>query len=112
MADPLALGDFTPILQNVYLPIRKKIFPMNTVLAAQARKLGPDQRLLGGAVHLVDPIDGGGFDRRGPTVSGRRPISRTTFTGHAHDAFPQGFADNINSVATTGSKQLWGIKKP
>lgn len=42
MADPIALQDFTPVLQNVYLPIRKKIFPVNTVLAAQARKLGPE----------------------------------------------------------------------
>lgn len=42
MADPQTLQDFTGVLQNVYLPIRKNLFPMNTVLAAQARKLGPD----------------------------------------------------------------------
>src|SRR5258708_14903947 len=42
MADPQILQDFTPVLKNVYLPIRKKIFPINTVLAAQARKLGPE----------------------------------------------------------------------
>ena len=42
MADPLALADFTPVLQNVYLPIRKKIFPINTVLLANARKMGPE----------------------------------------------------------------------
>lgn len=48
MADPLILQDFTPIMQNVYLPIRKKIFPINTVLAAQARKLGPEHVTYGG----------------------------------------------------------------
>ena len=42
MADPQILQDFTPVLKNVYLPIRKKIFPINTVLLAQARKLGPE----------------------------------------------------------------------
>jgi len=42
MAEPQVLQDFTPVLKNVYLPIRKKIFPINTVLLAQARKLGPE----------------------------------------------------------------------
>lgn len=42
MATPLSLQDFTPVLKNVYLPFRKKIFPVMTVLLAQARKIGPE----------------------------------------------------------------------
>jgi hypothetical protein len=65
MADPLILQDFTPVLQNVYLPIRKKIFPINTVLAAQARKLGPERVTYGGNDLFFDVK----VDRRGGFVS-------------------------------------------
>lgn len=41
--NPLELQDFTPVLKNIYLQIRKKIFPINTVLLAQARKIGADK---------------------------------------------------------------------
>lgn len=43
MATPLDLQDFTPVLKTVYLPYRKKIFPRNTVLLAQAQKAGADR---------------------------------------------------------------------
>jgi hypothetical protein len=42
MATPIQLQDFTPVLKSVYLPFRKKIFPVMTVLLAQARKVGPE----------------------------------------------------------------------
>lgn len=61
MADPQSLQDFTPVMQNIYLPIRKKIFPINTVLAAQARKLGPDKVTYGGNDLFFDVK----VDRRG-----------------------------------------------
>ena len=65
MADPLILQDFTPIMQNVYLPIRKTIFPINTVLAAQARKLGPEHVTYGGNDLFFDVKVG----RRGSFIS-------------------------------------------
>ena len=61
MADPIELQDFTPILQNVYLPIRKDIFPVNAVLLAQARKLGPEHVTYAGNDLFFDVV----VDRRG-----------------------------------------------
>jgi hypothetical protein len=74
MADPQILQDFTPVMQNVYLPIRKKIFPINTVLAAQARKLGPEH------------VNYGGNDLFFDVKTGRRG----SFTSSAIGALPQG----------------------
>lgn len=65
MADPQTLQDFTPVLKNVYLPIRKKIFPINTVLLAQARKLGPEHVTYAGNDLFFDVK----VDRRGGFVS-------------------------------------------
>jgi len=65
MADPTSLQDLTPILQNVYLPIRKKIFPINTVLLAQARKLGPEHVTYAGNDLFFDVK----VDRRGGFTS-------------------------------------------
>lgn len=65
MADPLILQDFTPVLKNVYLPIRKKIFPINTVLLAQARKLGPEHVTYAGNDLMFDVK----VERRGGFVS-------------------------------------------
>jgi hypothetical protein len=65
MADPIALQDFTGVLQNVYLPIRKKIFPINTVLLANARKLGPEHVTYAGNDLFFDVK----VDRRGGFTS-------------------------------------------
>lgn len=65
MAEPQVLQDFTPVLKNVYLPIRKKIFPINTVLLAQARKLGPEHVTYAGNDLFFDVK----VDRRGGFVS-------------------------------------------
>lgn len=65
MAEPLSLIDFTPVLKNVYLPIRKKIFPINTVLLAMARKLGPEHVTYAGNDLFFDVK----VDRRGGFVS-------------------------------------------
>ena len=75
MADPQILQDFTPVLKNVYLPIRKKIFPINTVLLAQARKLGPEHVTYAGNDLFFDVK----VERRGGFVSsaaGFLPTSR------------------------------------
>lgn len=65
MADPQILSDFSGVMQNVYLPIRKKIFPINTVLAAQARKIGPEHVNYGGNDLFFDVKTG----RRGSIIS-------------------------------------------
>jgi len=65
MADPIALSDFTGVLQNIYLPIRKKIFPINTVLLANARKLGPEHVTYAGNDLFFDVK----VDRRGGFTS-------------------------------------------
>lgn len=65
MAEPQVLQDFTPVLKNVYLPIRKKIFPINTVLLAQARKLGPEHVTYAGNDLFFDVK----VERRGGFVS-------------------------------------------
>lgn|SRR5574341_774500 len=65
MADPTSLQDFTPILQNVYLPVRKKIFPINTVLLAAARRLGPERVTYAGNDLMFDVK----VDRRGGFTS-------------------------------------------
>lgn len=65
MAEPQILQDFTPVLKNVYLPIRKKIFPINTVLLAQARKLGPEHVTYAGNDLFFDVK----VERRGGFVS-------------------------------------------
>ena len=75
MADPQILQDFTPVLKNVYLPIRKKIFPINTVLLAQARKLGPEHVTYAGNDLFFDVK----VERRGGFVSsaaGFLPVSQ------------------------------------
>ena len=38
MADYLDLEDLTPVLKSVYLPVRKKAFPLMTPLLAQAKR--------------------------------------------------------------------------
>lgn len=43
MANFQDLADVTPVLKNVYLPIRKKVFPLSTPLAAASRRGGPDR---------------------------------------------------------------------
>jgi hypothetical protein len=43
MADYFDVQDMTPVLKNVYLPVRKKVFPFMSVLLAQASRGGPDR---------------------------------------------------------------------
>lgn len=65
MATPLQLQDFTPVLKNVYLPFRKKIFPVMTVLLANARKVGPETVTYAGNDLFFDVK----VDRRGGFVA-------------------------------------------
>jgi hypothetical protein len=58
MAEPHPLGEFAPILKNVYLPIRKKAWPKMSVLAAQARKIGPETAKFAGNDLFFDVVVG------------------------------------------------------
>src|SRR5258706_7374137 len=74
MADPQVLQGFPRFLKTVSLPIRKKIFPINTVLLAQARKLGPEHVTYAGNDLMFDVK----VERRGGFVSsanGFLPVS-------------------------------------
>jgi hypothetical protein len=66
--NPLELQDFTPVLKNYYLPYRKSVFPINTVLLAQARKFGADKVEYAGNDLFFDVK----VDRRGGFVSSAR----------------------------------------
>lgn len=63
MTEPHPLGEFTAVLKNVYLPIRKKAWPKMSVLAAQARKIGPEEAKFAGNDLFFDVVLGrrGGF---------------------------------------------------
>lgn len=68
MANIETLADLSPILKNVYLPIRKKAFPFMTPLLAQAKRGGPDRvRYAGNDLFFVVKLD-----RRGGFVSSAR----------------------------------------
>ncbi len=63
MPEPHELSEFTPILKNVYLPLRKKAWPKMSVLAAQAQKIGPEKVKFAGNDLFFDVVLGrrGGF---------------------------------------------------
>jgi hypothetical protein len=61
----LEMQDFTPVLKNVYLPYRKSVFPVNTVLLAQAKKFGAEKVDYAGNDLFFDVK----VDRRGGFVS-------------------------------------------
>jgi hypothetical protein len=83
------LNDFTPVLKNVYLPFRKNIFPRNTVLLAQARKIGPEKvKYAGNDLFFDVKVDRrGGFSssargffpeaKNAPEKQGRLSVART-----------------------------------
>lgn len=64
-ANPVDLAVFTPVLKNVYLPFRKKAFPILTPLLAQVKKSGPDRVTYAGNDLFFDVKVG----RRGGFVS-------------------------------------------
>jgi len=64
-ANPVDLAAFTPVLKNVYLPFRKKAFPMLTPLLAQVKKAGPDRVSYAGNDLFFDVK----VDRRGGFIS-------------------------------------------
>ena len=67
MADFQDLQDFTPILKNVYLPVRKKAFPLMTVLLAQAKKGGTRVKYSGNDLFFTVKLD-----KRGGFISSAR----------------------------------------
>lgn len=58
MAEPHPMSDFNAVLKNVYLPIRKKAWPKSSVLAAQARKIGPEEAKFTGSDLFFDLVVG------------------------------------------------------
>lgn len=52
--NPHELQDFTEVLKNVYLPIRRKAFPLSTPLLANARRGGPRTVQYGGNDLIFD----------------------------------------------------------
>jgi hypothetical protein len=72
--EPHELSEFSPILKNVYLPIRKNAWPKMSVLAAQAKKIGPEHAKFAGNDLFFDVKVGrrGGFVS---SVSGFAPES-------------------------------------
>lgn len=92
MANYQDLADLTGVLKNVYLPVRKKAFPMMTPLLAAAKRGGPDRvRYSGNDLFFNVKIDrrGGmvasanGFlpdSQDAPERQGRLGIARTYFT--------------------------------
>lgn len=62
------LEDLTAVLKNVYLPVRKKVFPMLTPLVANARRGSPDNVRYAGNDLFFDVKLG----RRGGFVSSQR----------------------------------------
>lgn len=66
--DPQELQDFTQVLKTVYLPVRKKAFPLMTPLLANARRGGPQSVRYGGHDLVFDVKLG----RRGGFVSSTR----------------------------------------
>ena len=67
MADFQDLQDFTPILKNVYLPVRKKAFPLMTVLLSQAKKGGTRVKYSGNDLFFTVKLD-----KRGGFISSAR----------------------------------------
>jgi hypothetical protein len=63
--NPLDIQDFAPVLKNYYLPYRKNVFPINTVLLAQSKKFGADKVEYAGNDLFFDVK----VDRRGGFVS-------------------------------------------
>lgn len=65
---PQELQDFSEVLKTVYLPVRKKAFPLMTPLLANARRGGPESVTWGGHDLIFDVKLG----RRGGFVSSGR----------------------------------------
>ena len=61
----LDVQQFEPVLKNVYLKVRKKVFPINVVGLAIARRIGPDKVTYTGRDLFFDVK----FGRRGGFVS-------------------------------------------
>jgi hypothetical protein len=74
MAEPHELVEFAPVLKNVYLPIRKNAWSKMSVLAAQAKKIGPEHAKFAGNDLFFDVKVGrrGGFVA---SASGKLPES-------------------------------------
>ncbi len=107
MADFQDLQDLSPVLKNVYLPVRKKMFPLMTVLLSQARKGGPDRvTYAGNDLFFVVKVD-----RRGGFVSSARgflPESKTADERQGRLSIARTYAvvqvDGLNAKASSDTR--------
>lgn len=107
MAEPHPLGEFTPILKNVYLPIRKKAWPKMSVLAAQARKIGPETARFAGNDLFFDVVVG----RRSGFVASAQGFAPESLTAREKQGrlgiarnYAKLFVDGLSLKATSDPK--------
>jgi len=110
MPNPEILSDFTPIMKNVYLPFRKKLFPMLTPLLAQARRGGPKRVKYGGNDLFFDVK----VERRGGFVAssgGYFPDSKTAREKQGRlsiaRTYVKVFVDGLALKATANKKSAY-----
>ena len=107
---PHELQDFTPILKDVYLPVRKKAFPLMTPLLANARRFGKKEVQYGGN-DLFFQVKLG---RRGGFIASARgflPDSKIAVEKRGRLSIARTYAtvslDGLAIKATAGSKSSY-----
>lgn len=107
MASPHELQDFTDVLKDVYLPVRRKAYPLMTVLLAHARKGSPSRVKYAGNDLIFDVKLG----RRGGFVSSTRgflPASKLAREKKGRLGISRTYAsvvlDGLANLATQGDK--------
>ena len=106
MADYQDLQDYTPILKNVYLPVRKKAFPLMTVLLAQAKRGGTKVKYSGNDLFFDVKLDKrGGFisSARGFLPEGKLAKERQGRLSIAR-TYAISQVDGLNAAATEDPK--------
>lgn len=107
MAEPHPLNDFNAVLKNVYLPIRKKAWPKMSVLASQARKIGPEEAKYAGGDLFFDIVVG----RRGGFVASAQGWAPESLVAHEKQGrlgiarnYAKLFVDGLALKATSDGK--------
>jgi hypothetical protein len=105
--NPVTLDTFTPLLKDVYLPFRKKLFPMLTPLLAQVNKAGPERvQYAGNDLHFAVKVG-----RRGGVISsaaGYFPVSKIAQEKQGRLSIARTYAQSaVDGLAlkTTASKK-------
>ena len=107
---PHELQDFTPVLKDVYLPVRKKAFPLMTPLLANSRRFGRKEVQYGGN-DLFFQVK---LDRRGGFVASARgflPDSKIALEKRGRLSIARTYAtvsvDGLAIKATQGNKSSY-----